>query len=39
MRALDINVRDLLWTTYKSIPEIRRAGTYMTTVFRKCYDY
>jgi len=32
-------IKDLIPNYYLWIPEIRRAGTYMTTVFRKCYDY
>lgn len=34
-----IIIKDLIPDYYLCIPEIRRAETYMTTVFKKCYDY
>lgn len=35
----DIIIRDLIPNYYLWPYDIRRGGTYMTTVIKKCYDY
>lgn len=39
MKQISIEINRVLMEPYIWKYDIRRPGTYMTTVIRKCYDY